>query len=282
MEKIALVTDSSCDLPQEIIDEYGINIIPLRIIYKSQEYRDRIDINSIEIYKNLDNEIPKTSMPSPYDVIAKIDELKQKGFTHCIAMTISSGLSGTYDMFKLVKEEIKDIHISIIDSKILSLGLGLLVYETAKMIRNGYSYDEIINKIDVFLTRVKGFFTVDTLEYLKKGGRISSFAAKIGALLNLKPIISVDEYGKYYMFSKVRGKNQAVSKMIDELMLYSKTFKSLIVGIPHANVENEANELANKIKSISSVKEIIINEVSPALGVHSGPGLIGLTFLPIE
>lgn len=84
------------------------------------------------------------------------------------------------------------------------------------------------------------------------------------------------------MFSKVRGKNQAVAKMIDELLLYSKNYKSIIVGIPHANVENEANELANKIKNISSVKEIIVNEVSPALGVHSGPGLIGLTFLPIE
>jgi len=282
MEKIALVTDSSCDLPQRIIDEYGINVIPLRIIYKNNEYRDGMDIKPIEIYQNLDIEVPKTSMPSPYDVVSKLNELKQKGFTHCISLTISSGLSGTYDMFKLVKEEISDIYISVVDSKILSLGLGLLVYETAKMIKNGNRYDEILDKIEVLKNKVKGFFTVDTLEYLKKGGRISSFAAKIGSLLNLKPIISIDEHGKYYMFSKVRGKNQAVAKMIDELLLYSKNYKSIIVGIPHANVENEAIELANKIKNISSVKEIIVNEVSPALGVHSGPGLIGLTFLPIE
>ncbi|KRQ86798.1 DegV domain-containing protein [Caloramator mitchellensis] len=281
MEKIALLTDSSCDIPKDLLNKFGINVVSLRIIYNDKEYRDGVDITPQEIYSNLDSEIPKTSMPSPSDVLNKFNELKEKGFTHCIAITISSGLSGTYDMFKLIEKEIEDLKISVIDSKILSTGLGHLVLEAAKLVSQNVNFEKIVEILENLRHKTKGFFIVDTLEYLKKGGRISSFSAKIGSLLNIKPVISIDELGKYFMFAKVRGKNQAIQKMLDELK--SACENTLVnVGIPHANAELEAIELAKKIKEIKNVKEILINEVSPALSVHSGPGLLGLTFMPVE
>lgn len=280
MEKIALITDSSCDLPKEILIKNNIEVIPLNVIYANREYKDGIDITPEEVAKNLDVEIPKTSMPSPSDVLNKIESLKKEGYTHCIIITISSGLSGTYNMFKMITSEIQDMVVEVFDSKILSLGLGFIVLQAAKLIQQKLSFNEIIDKLYSVREQVKGYFIVDTLEYLKKGGRIGRVTAAIGSLLNIKPIISVDENGKYFTFNKARGKNQALDRMLDELKAVINNGKYL-VGIPHGCVKEEALKYAEKIKSLGNVEDIIISQISPALLVHSGPGLIGLVFMPV-
>lgn len=280
MEKIALITDSSCDLPKEIITKNNIEVIPLNVIYANREYKDGIDITPEEVAKNLDVEIPKTSMPSPSDVLNKIESLKREGYTHCIIITISSGLSGTYNMFKMITSEIQDMVVEVFDSKILSLGLGFIVLQAAKMIQQKLSFNEIIDKLYSIREQVKGYFIVDTLEYLKKGGRIGRVTAAIGSLLSIKPIISVDENGKYFTFNKARGKNQALDRMLDELKAVINNGKYL-VGIPHGCVKEEALKYAEKIKSLGNIEDIIISQISPALLVHSGPGLIGLVFMQV-
>lgn len=126
MPKIALITDSSCDLSPDKIKENNIEIVPLRVIYQEREYRDGVDITPEKIYSRLDEEIPKTSMPSPGDFLEKFQKLKEDGYTHCIVITISSGLSGTYGMVKQISKEISGMVIDIIDSKCLSLPLGFL------------------------------------------------------------------------------------------------------------------------------------------------------------
>ncbi|MCX7694591.1 MAG: DegV family protein [Caloramator sp.] len=280
MEKIALITDSSCDLPKEILAKNNIEVMPLNVIYQNREYKDGVDITPEEVAKNLDIEIPKTSMPSPSDVLNKIESLKKEGYTHCIIITISSGLSGTYNMFKMITSEISDMVIEVFDSKILSLGLGFVVLQAAKMIQQKLSFSEIIDKLTTIREQVKGYFIVDTLEYLKKGGRIGRVTAALGSLLSIKPIISVDENGKYYTFNKARGKNQALDRMLDELKAVINNGKYL-VGIPHGCVKEEALKFAEKIKSLGNIEDIIIGQISPALLVHSGPGLIGLVFMPV-
>ncbi|MEZ0537620.1 DegV family protein [Caldicellulosiruptoraceae bacterium PP1] len=282
MEKIALLTDSACDLPKEIIEKYDINVVPLRIIYNDREYRDNIDISSEEVYKNLPNEIPKTSMPSPHDVEQKFNQLKIEGYTHCIAITVSSGLSGTYQMMNLVASQVSDIVIKVIDSKIISLGLGFLVMEAAKMIQNNVSFEKIIDKVEELKSKVKGYFIIDTLEYLKKGGRIDKFAAVLGTILNLKPIVTLDEEGKYHMYAKIRGRQQGIQKMLDILKEACLSYRKINVGIPYAVVIDEAKKFAEQVKKFSNINDIIISSISPALGVHGGPGLLGLVFYPAE
>lgn len=281
MEKIALITDSSCDLPIELLKEYNIEVLPLRVIYSNAEYRDGVDITPDEVAKNLDVEIPKTSMPSPGDVINKLNELKEQGYTHCLIVTLSSGLSGTYNMVKMVTSEINDMVIEVVDSKILSVALGLIVLQASKMIKENVAFNEIVKKVNSLKEQAKGFFVVDTLEYLKKGGRIGRVTAALGSLLNLKPIISIDEEGKYFSFSKVRGKNQALERMLDELKEALNSGKKYMVGIPHGCVKEEALKYAEKIKQLANIEDIVIGQISPALLVHSGPGLIGLVFLPV-
>lgn len=282
MEKIALITDSSCDLPKEILKENNIEVLPLRVIYSHGEYRDGIDITPDEIASKLDIEIPKTSMPSPGDVIEKINNLKNNGYTHCLIITISSGLSGTYNMVKMVTDEINDMVIEVIDSKILSLALGFIVLQASKMIQQNMPFNEIVNKVNAIKNQVKGFFIVDTLEYLKKGGRIGKITATLGTLLNIKPIVSVDETGKYYSFGKARGKNQGLETMLNELKKVVNNGSKYLVGIPHGCVKEEALKYAEKIKALgNNIEDIIVGQISPALLVHAGPGLLGLVFMPV-
>lgn len=281
MIKIALVTDSSCDLDPKIIKEHNIEVIPLRVIYKDREYRDGVDITAQEVYDRFHEEIPTTSMPAPNDVLSKFIELKENGYTHIIAITLSSGLSGTYDMFKLISQEVSDVVIDVIDSKTLSMVLGFIVMEAAKLIKNNTPYKEVIDKVNVIKLKAKGFFVLDTMEYLRKGGRIGLVAATLGSILNIKPIISVNEEGKYYTFAKVRGKCQAATKMLEPLLNQLENTKMNVAAL-QGMAEAEVNTLFDKIHSFKNINTLCISSISPALVVHTGPGLLGLAYCPIE
>lgn len=280
MNKIALITDSSCDLPKSIVEENNIHIVPLRIKFSDREYSDG-EISLDEIYNKIEDEIPTTSMPSPSDLLSKLEIIKNMGYTHCIAITISSGLSGTYNMFKLMSNEISDLKINVIDSRILSMPLGFLVMKAAEMIKANTPYDQIIDSLEQLKQKAKGFFIVDTLEYLKKGGRIGRVAATLGTLLNIKPIISVDENGKYYPFSKARGKAQAIDKLIEPLILQLEHTK-LKVSVLDGKAHEEAKILYDKIKSFKNITSLYMTNISPSLVVHTGPGLLGIAFCPDE
>jgi DegV family protein with EDD domain len=281
MNKIALVTDSSCDLTMEQLKENNIEFVPLRINYADREYRDRIDITPDEVYNRLHEEIPKTSMPTPGDLIEKINSLKEQGYTHILAITISSGLSGTYDMFKMVAEDISDVVIEVIDSRTLSMVLGLIVLEASRLIKSNATFDEIIRKINAMKFKSKGFYVLDTMEYLRKGGRIGLVASTLGTLLNIKPVISVNNEGKYFTYSKTRGKAQATASMVDALKKQLESTKTN-VAVLQGMAQEEANLLYEKIKNMKNINSLCISAISPALVVHTGPGLLGLAFCPAE
>lgn len=281
MSKIALITDSSCDLSSDVLIQNNISVIPLRIIYGDNEYRDGLDITPQEVYDKFETEIPKTSMPAPGDFLEKIETLKKDGYTHCLVITISSGLSGTYNMCKMIEKEITDMKVEIIDSKALSMVLGFIVLEAAKLIKNNIPFDEIVEKVNRLKTKAKGFFIVDTLEYLRKGGRIGRVSAALGTVLNLKPIISIDDEGKYYSYSKVRGKKAAIEKLIEPLLKQleqTKTNVAVLQGMAY----DEAVVLMDRVKSFKNIGTVSMHQINPSLVVHTGPGLLGLAFYPIE
>ncbi|GGA55302.1 hypothetical protein GCM10007416_30640 [Kroppenstedtia guangzhouensis] len=281
MSKIALVTDSSCDLPVDLLEHWKIRVVPLRIIYREREYRDGVEITPQEVYARLGEEIPKTSMPSPEDIQQTFKELQQEGYTHCIVVTLSSGLSATYNNFCLMAEDFKGMKIDVIDSKGLSWVLGFLVLESAKLIKDKLDYFEILNRIEGAKNRIKGYFVVDTLEYLKEGGRIGKVAASLGSMLNLKPIISLDVEGKYYPHNLARGKKQSIKKLMDPIVKQIESTKSRI-AILQGRAEKEAEALKERLKELENVCELYISSISPALVVHTGPGLLGLVIQTVE
>ncbi|BBJ28716.1 DegV family protein [Athalassotoga saccharophila] len=276
MEKIGIVTDSSCDLDDEIATKYGIHILPLIIAYRNKTYRDRIEIKPQEVYDSLEKEIPKTSMPLMDDAKKLFDKLKMEGYTHVIAITISSALSGTYGMLNTVSKEY-DMNVKVIDSKSLSMGLGFIVYEVAKAIKDGKSFEDACRIAKNVKDKIRVFFTLKTLKYLKMGGRIGKVEANMGDLLNVKPIISVDGDGFLYSYAKVLGWRRAIDKMFD-IFLKESQGKKVNVAVMNGGDEEEAREFAMKVKSSGNVDELFMGQISPVLVVHTGPGLVGIGF----
>lgn len=282
MDKIALITDTTGDVPQEFVDKYNIHVLSFRIIYKDREYRDKVEITAKQVYDGLKTEVPTSSMPSLQDMEDLYDKLEKEGYTHAIGVTLSSGLSGVHNGLRLVSEGHPKIKSFIFDSKNIALGEGVLIMKCAKLLESGKSFEEIVEALPDICDRVHTFFIVDTLEYLIKGGRIGKVAGTLGQLLNLKPIISVGKDGKYYTYCKVRGKKQALSKMFEIASEFTKN-KKCEVYMMHGNGEEDTLKLMEQVKTLHNVKSILYGGcLSPVSGAHSGPGLVGIVFVEEE
>lgn len=275
MEKIALITDSGCDLTKEQLKKYNVNLLPFRVIYKDKEFADKLEISAEYVYENLHKEIPTTSLPSIQDMEDTINNLIKDGYTHLIAITISSNLSGTYNSLRLVCENHPEIKSYIFDTKILSIPQGIIVKECSNMIQENKSFQEIIDTLPSFRKNIAAYYTLDTLEYLKKGGRIGKVTATIGDVLNIKPIITVTDDGIYKTHSKTRGKKQSVTKMkhiLEDNYLENGKYN---VWILEGGAKKEAEQFLNSVKNNTNIISISIATIGPALGVHTGTGLIG-------
>lgn len=275
MQKIALLTDSACDISLEDIKKHNIQLLPLKIVYSTKDFEDKIGISADYIYNNLENEIPKTSLPSTEKIESILNTLEEESYTHVIAITLSSGLSGTFNAVRLALEDHPKLNSYIFDSKILALPQGLIALEVSKLIKENKSFEEIINLLPNIRSNVSGYFTLDTLEYLKKGGRIGKVAGTVGEFLNLKPIIGLNDEGVYYTIAKARGKKQSLSKLTDILKEELKNNKCK-VWILQGGALEEALKFKNSLTSLNNIVELGISQISPALGVHTGPGLLGL------
>jgi DegV family protein with EDD domain len=275
IEKIAIMTDSTSDIPQELVEELGIRVVPLRILFRDGEYKDQVEISAEEVYARLPHEVPSTSLPSPADVLAIFEKLREDGFTHVVAIHISSGLSGTAQMIENLSHQVNGIRIKVIDSKNISMGLGYIVIEAARKVQAKASFDEVCAHVQQSLKKMNVYFVLETLEYLTKGGRIGKVAGTLGQILNLKPIITVNEDGVYTTHAKVRGRKQSIDRLFETVKMHlAKPMNN--VAVCHGAAKEEAQELVERIKSLGNVGELIIGHVSPVIGVHTGPGTLGL------
>lgn len=278
-DKIALITDSTADLTPEVVKKYNVSVLPFRIIYKDREYLDGVDITPQEVYESLPVEIPTTSLPSMKEMNDLYKQFISEGYTHVIAITLSSGLSGIWNAVRLVSEDHPEIKSLILDSKSISLGEGILVEACGEMIQQGKNFDEIVTALDNLKKRIKAFFVVGTLEYLKKGGRIGRVIGTISEILNIKPIISIGEDdGKYFTVDKVRGRKQSLNRMFDigKEMLEHKKYKIFVMS---GAARDEAKEMCERFVGLKNVISATYGgDISPVSGVHSGPGLVGVLF----
>ena len=276
MQKIALLTDSACDLHVETLIENNIHLLPLRIIYSTGDYADRLEISPDEVYSNLEKEVPKTSLPSAENIETILKQLEEDGYTHVIAICISSGLSGCYNALRLILEDHPKLTSYVYDSKILAYPQGEIVLETAKLIKNGNSFNDIVSALPEIRNRITGYFTINTLEYLIKGGRIGRVTGALGNLLSLKPVITTDENGIYYNIAKVRGRKQSLSKLTEILKEHLEK-SPCEVAVLEGGCSDEAIKYMESLKDLPNITNIKIAQISPALGVHGGPGLLGIS-----
>lgn len=275
MSKIAIVTDSTSDISCEDIEKYNIKIIPMRICFENKTYKDRFELNPLELYDMMKNEIPKSSLPSSEDISKVFEEVKSEGYSDILYIGVSSGLSGAYNFVKLMGENLKDINFHSFDTKSLSCGEGMLVMEAVRMAQANHDVNEILDKIKSIRKRTEAMFVVKDLTYLIKGGRIGKVAGTLGSLLKLCPIVRVNDDGVYETAAKSLGFPRSLQLMIKE---FEKRFKgrNIKVSVVHGLEENTANAVMNKIKQFANVIEEAIVPVTAVLAVHTGPGLVGI------
>ena len=275
--KIALLTDSGTDVPKEYIEKYGIFVVPLMINYSYGEFRDGIDITPQAVYDRFHEEIPKTSLPSGESITQTLQAICDQGYTQVVAMTISSGLSGTNNIITQIAAEFPQLDCRIIDTKNIGIGSGMIVIRACELIAEGLSLDEVETRLSHVLEQTQLHFCISTLEYLKKGGRIGLVSATMGSLLGILPIISCNKEGIYYTVKKSRGKKAAHEDAIKLAAKFLENCKHYNLAIVHGGAPEDADIIAEKIKKVlPNYDKFITGQISPALVVHTGPGLIGI------
>ena len=281
--KIAVLTDSCSDVPQQLLERFNIYQVSLSINYKNKSYRDRIDITPEEVYENFQNEIPHTSLPTIGEIREVIEKILADGYTQIIIPVISSGLSGTYNAIKTVCDEFNNIKTAVIDTKNIAMGSGFFSIYAAQLVEKNLGFEEIVRKIEDKIKESHIYYSLQTLHYLVKGGRLGRVEGMLGSMLQIKPIISCDDDGIYYTVEKVRGRKQSINKLVEIVQNKIKDKKNYYLGISHGYAQEEADKIKEKMKAyIDNAVIFVEGQISPALGVHTGPGLIGIGFFPLD
>jgi DegV family protein with EDD domain len=270
--KLAILTDSGSNLASDFVKKHAnLFVIPLMIVIDGKNYRDQIEVAAEEVYEKLDTHHITTSLPSNDDLMSLLEDIKKKGFTDVLAINISSGLSGTFNAFRLTFQEVKDLNITHYDSKTLGGGLAFLVQEALRFVDQKMSIPDIIKELDrIRFNDSLAIYTINTLKYLKKGGRIGKVEGTIGDILHIKPVITVNEEGVYITLSKGFGLQRSLLKMKDLLVEKFQDHKIDLI-VHYGNDLEKANELAERLKKDLNIREIVLSPLTPVLGIHTGP-----------
>ncbi|OJG23341.1 DegV family EDD protein [Enterococcus columbae DSM 7374 = ATCC 51263] len=261
----------------EIVQEKQMFMLPLQIIYQNETYTDKIDITPREVYDRFSEEIPKTSLPSGEVIHRVLDEIKAAGYKQVFAVTISSGLSGTYNAVRLIGNQDPDLNVFVLDTKNIGIAAGLQAIRAAELIEEGIDFEDLIETMTKEVTANRVFFNVATLEYLQKGGRIGLVASLVGNMLKLNPTISCNEDGIYYTVAKTRGRKKSIENMIQLTEKFIGEAKNYRLAIAQGDALEEGLWLKEEMtRRFPKAKKILFGDISPALVVHTGPGLLGL------
>ncbi|MFR4286818.1 MAG: DegV family protein [Enterococcus italicus] len=275
-EKIAVLVDSGTDLPLTYSQLPNVYTIPLQVIYKDHVYRDKVDITPEEVYERFSEEIPSTSLPAGSEIAKVLAQIVSDGYEKIIAVAISSGLSGTYNVLRLLAED-TDLDMYVLDTKNIGIAAGLQAIHAIELIEAGTSWHDTIEQLhhDVYKTKI--YFNVATLEYLQKGGRIGLVSSFIGTALRLFPTISCNENGIYYTVAKTRGRKKSLEHLLTLLKKDIGSHQRYRIAIAQGDALEEALWLRGLIEEVfPTAEKLLFDTISPALVVHTGPGLIGL------
>lgn len=275
--KIAILVDSCSDVPEEHRRKYNMYVAPMTIIYKDAEYRDGVDTRPEDVVARFSQEIPSTSLPGLSVVADVFKQIKADGYDKVIAVVISSGLSGTYQMIKSFGPAPEGLETRYIDTKNIGIGSGFSAIRAGELIEKGLPFAEVCREIESAARHTKLFFCVPTLEYLVKGGRIGLVAGMVGAILDLKPVISCNEDGIYYTVAKTRGRKKSLRLALQKAVEFAAGATEYNITVMHGAAQEEADELLAAMKAQLPDSRIAIQgQITPVLVVHTGPGLVGI------
>lgn len=281
-----ILTDSTCDMPQEMADALGIAILPIRVVVEEKEYAHYLDGRELgfhDFYEKLRAGVSaKTSAANMEEFLAQMEPTLAAG-RDVLYLGFSSALSSTYSVGAVTAAQLAEKYperkIYAVDTLCASFGQGLLVYLAAQQRLQGRSIDEVKAYAEEIRPQLCHWFTVDDLQHLKRGGRVSAAAAAFGTVLNIKPVLHVDDEGRLVPVSKVQGRIASIKSLMKKMQETAVNPAEQVVFISHGDCEKEAKKLADMVRESIGVKEIVINPIGPIIGAHSGPGTVALFFL---
>jgi DegV family protein with EDD domain len=272
---VRVVTDSACDLPEDLIETLGIEVVPLTIRFGREELVDRKELSTDEFWRRLGESevLPETSAPSAGAFEETFRRLAGDGATGIVCINLSSKLSATMQAAQVAAQAVQDTcSVAVIDSLLASMGLGNLCITAAERAADGDSLDSIVANVTDRRNRTKLYGTLDTLEYLKKGGRVGNARALLGSMLAIKPVVELRD-GEVAEAGKVRTRSKALRLLVDRVK--EGPFENL--AVLHGNAP-DLGELLDMLEPLSPKAEIIVGQIGPVIGTHAGPRVIGVTF----
>lgn len=284
MRNYCITTDSNSDLPQEYIEKFSTTIIPQYYSFGDTVYGDELHMAPAEFYEKMkEGGLPQSQANNPAVIEDKFREILDKG-KDIIHIAFSSALSGSYNnvcmVAKELLEEYTDAKITVIDSLNVSLGETIMVIYANDLKENGASYEEVVEKLEELKNHINVQFTVDDLFHLQRGGRVSKTTAVVGSALNLKPFLYVNSEGGLSSDGTARGRKKSLRTLVERMKatLDENTDYSLPVGIVHGNCIENAQSVAELVKEETNFTNVIINDISPSIGAHAGPGALGILY----
>lgn len=286
MTRVAIVTDSTTCIPQPILEKLHIHWLPYRIHRGDEELLDMVTVSPSEFYTWMETaeELPKTACPGAGDYFAKYSELAENGYTEIVSIHMTSKGSGAYQAAftaqGMINEKLPDLVVEVVDTLNVSMCHGWMVIEAARRALEGKSLAEVVERVQQMIPVTRMLQTADTLKYLYMGGRIGRAQHLVGSVLNIKPLISMED-GIVVSVGTARSRKKAYQLMVDKIESAVGRMGKIKIAYVHAVAEEEINKIKDLVEVRFTVLESIISELSPALGVHTGPGTAGLCYFPV-
>jgi DegV family protein with EDD domain len=272
---IKIVTDSTADVPEELLERYDIRVVPVNIQFGTETYQEGIDIDRLTFYQKLEGDIiPTSSQPSPGQFVDVYRPLAEDGHS-IISIHVTSKHSGTYQSAVLAKSMLPEADIQVFDSLSISMGTGYQVLAATRAAEEGKSMGEIIQVLKGIRSRMYLYITPATLKYLQKSGRVGKLAGALGSLLNVKPIIKLED-GELEAFQNVRTRSKAIDRLVELTEEAVGTTEPVKLAIAHAQVPSEAEKLRERLENTFNCDEMHVVDLACSLTVHGGPGIIGI------
>lgn len=275
---IGIVTDSTCDIPENLLEQYGIIVVPQFVTWADKQYRDRVDLQPGEFYQRLktESELPHTSMPGVADFKNAFDQAIEQGANELIVLTVSSAMSGTYEVARTAAAQLT-IPVTVVDSKGPTMTLGWQTLAAARARDAGNNLAEIIKQIGQVRSKLVQYVGMVTMEFLQYGGRIGEAARWAGTLLKVKPLVAINhQSGVVQPVSLLRTTNSMIEMLYRKFFEHFKNRENLRIAVLHGNDEQTAESLAERIRDEFHPIELLINTTGPVLGINTGPGALAL------
>ncbi|MCI6275112.1 MAG: DegV family protein [Coriobacteriaceae bacterium] len=277
-QRIAVITDTGADTPADFAREHDVRIVPLCINFSDgSTYKSGVTITPEQLIERMATEIPSTSLPSPEIIRREFDRARDDGYVAAVFVSISAGLSATCDTVRMVADQLDGFPVEVVDTRSIGIGAGIVVMEAVRMVEEGITLQHLGAMLELVARKNSVFFSVKSLEYLRKGGRISAAVYRLGSVLNIKPVITCNERGTYVVARKARGWERAISAQISLVEERARQYDKVRVAICCSSACDMFDELEERVLAqVDNAVEVIRSGVSAELLVHTGPEIVGI------